>query len=116
MLQSAVNLANVTNCMYKVTKKSPIFDPKLLPFTSSVSEVFFRNHQLCITDSAQQEHQQRLMMFSLHGNSIFTLYQVMGTVALLNSKASLIEHNSCFFTAKNIDVSNVHSLATMLES
>jgi len=41
LIQNAINITHMSNSLQKLTGKSPAFNMKFLPFTSSVCSIFF---------------------------------------------------------------------------
>ena len=120
VLKSACNLAAVADHMNKITANSPIFDPVLMPFMSSVSNIILRSHEDSILP-LQHEHEKRLkdiissFKLQLHpvagdGNCFFSAI----AYALKTNELLLLEHDPNFFRNKSVGTDDPGKVVMML--
>ena len=120
IFQSAYNMCNVIYLMKKVTANSPLINPSLMPFMSSVSNIILTGDH--IEDSSLAcEHQKRLndivnsCKLKLHpvsgdGNCLFSAV----AFSLIKNRQSLLQHDPNFFALKCLETDNISELKMTL--
>lgn len=120
LLQNAINLTHITDLMGKKTASSPLLDPLLFPFMSSVSNIIFHGHR-STTESSLLKHQERLdqitkaWKFKIHpilgdGNCFFSAV----AFSLIIKEQEFIQHDPNFFFANSLETNDQKKLGMKL--
>lgn len=103
--------------MKKTTGNSPLLNPLLFPFMSSVSNVILHGH-LSSTDSSLSKHKDRLTKawkFTFHpvigdGNCLFAAI----AFALITNEQALLQQVPTFFETRHLETNDQNILGTKL--